>query len=192
MAFGPSSGYRGAVHRLFVAIRPPPGQRAALIALQSGVEGARWQDDAQLHLTLRFIGEVDRHQAQDVADSLTAVRFAPFDARLEGVGHFERKGATDSLWVGTQPRPPLEALHLKIDRACVRAGLLPERRAYLPHVTIARFGRRSAFIAPFLARNAGFVAPLFTVQAFTLYESHLGHAGAHYEPVQVYPAMHAV
>ncbi|MEC7933242.1 MAG: 2'-5' RNA ligase family protein, partial [Pseudomonadota bacterium] len=62
--------YIGPMHRLFVAIRPPAAIRSLLLSLSGGVEGARWQDDTQLHLTLRFIGEVDRHRANDIADLL--------------------------------------------------------------------------------------------------------------------------
>jgi 2'-5' RNA ligase len=176
------------MHRLFVALRPPPDQRARLLELMEGVEGARWQDDDQLHLTLRFIGEVDRHRANDIADALAAIRFAPFDIALCGAGMFDRRGVVDTLWIGATPRASLEALHRKIDRACVNAGLVAEARAYLPHVTVARFGRFGGDIAPFLARHAGFSAPPFRVDAFTLYESHTGHAGATYEPVARYYA----
>ncbi|MBL0915966.1 MAG: RNA 2',3'-cyclic phosphodiesterase, partial [Sphingopyxis sp.] len=57
-------------HRLFVALRPPHSIRLALIAAMHGISGARWQDDEQLHLTLRFIGEVDHHRAADIAAAL--------------------------------------------------------------------------------------------------------------------------
>mgnify|MGYP001113377463 CR=1 FL=1 len=60
-------------HRLFVALRPPRPIRARLIAAMHGISGARWQDDDQLHLTLRFIGEVDRHRAEDIAAALGAL-----------------------------------------------------------------------------------------------------------------------
>src|SRR3546814_10296472 len=65
------------MHRLFVAIRPPPAIRVRLLGLMHGIAGARWQDDDQLHLTLRFVGEVDRPQADDLADALGHIRFSP-------------------------------------------------------------------------------------------------------------------
>jgi 2'-5' RNA ligase len=181
--------YSMAMHRLFVALRPPADTRARLLALMEGVEGARWQDDDQLHLTLRFIGEVDRHRANDIADALASIRVAPFDIALSGAGMFDRRGIIDTLWIGATPREPLAALHRKIDRACVAAGLPPEGRAYLPHVTVARFGRFGGDVAPFLARHAGFSAPPFRVDGFTLYESRTGHAGATYEAVAHYPTV---
>ncbi|MBZ9645941.1 RNA 2',3'-cyclic phosphodiesterase [Sphingobium sp. 3R8] len=174
------------MHRLFVAIRPPADQRANLLSLMDGVEGARWQGDDQLHLTLRFIGEVDRHRANDLADALGAIRFAPFDVHLSGVGAFDRKGVVDTLWAGGKPRDPLAALHRKIDRVCVSVGLLPESRAYLPHVTLARFGRAGGLIAPFLARHAALTGALFRVDRFTLFESRLGQQRAIYQAIADY------
>ncbi|MFB0872541.1 MULTISPECIES: RNA 2',3'-cyclic phosphodiesterase [unclassified Sphingobium] len=176
------------MHRLFVAIRPPADQRAFLLALMGGVEHARWQDDAQLHLTLRFVGEVDRRRAEDLADALATIRFAPFAIHMCGVGHFERRHVVDTLWAGVRPREALEALHKKIDRACVTVGLPPEGRAYLPHVTLARFGRLGGAVDPFLARHAGLVGTPFLVDRFILFESRTGHAGATYHSVDDYPA----
>ena len=174
------------MHRLFVAIRPPAAIRSLLLSLSGGVEGARWQDDTQLHLTLRFIGEVDRHRANDIADLLAGIRFAPFDVRIEGVGSFDRKGVVDTLWAGVQPRDPLAQLHRKIDRACVRTGLAPEGRAYLPHVTLARTNRASGSLEPFLARTAGLRLGPWEVDAYLLYESFLRPEGSVYEPVMRY------
>jgi 2'-5' RNA ligase len=174
------------MHRLFVAIRPPAAIRSLLLSLATGIPGARWQDDDQLHLTLRFIGDVDRHRANDIADVLSAIRFAPFDISLSGVGSFDRKGVIDTLWAGVQPRDPLATLHKKIDRACISAGLPPEGRAYLPHVTIARFGRSGGLVDGFLAVHAGLASPPFPVEGFSLFESRIGHEGARYEAVADY------
>lgn len=177
------------MHRLFVAIRPPADQRVRLRAIMGGVEGARWQNDDQLHLTLRFIGDVDRHRADDVVDALRRVRFAPFDVRPAGVGMFERRGVVDTLWAGVAPRDALAALHRKVDRACVLAGLPPESRAYLPHITLARFGRAGGFVDPFLARHAALSGAPFRIDGFALFESRLGHDGASYHPVAQFPAL---
>ncbi|MCP1468713.1 2'-5' RNA ligase [Sphingobium sp. OAS761] len=174
------------MHRLFVAIRPPAAVRRSLVALMGGVEGARWQDDGQLHLTLRFIGKVDRHQANDIADALGMIRFDPFDIAISGVGGFDRKGIIDTLWAGVRPIDPLARLHRKIDRICVSLGLAPEGRAYLPHITLARFGRSGGRIDAFLAVHAGLAGPAFPVTGFTLFESHVGHDGARYHAVADY------
>lgn len=174
------------MHRLFVAIRPPASLRARLLALMGGVPGARWQCDDQLHLTLRFIGQVDRHRAADIADALRTIRFAPFDANVSGVGAFDRRGMIDTLWAGVQPRDPLASLHRKLDRACVALGLPPEERAYLPHITLARFGRTGALVDPFLAAHAALTSPPFTINGFALFESQLGRDGARYHVIEHY------
>lgn len=175
------------MHRLFVAFRPPALIRNQLIGLMGGVAGARWQDDAQLHLTLRYIGPVERQIAEDVAIALSAVRAQPFEIALSGMGCFEHKGRIEAIWAGVSPRDPLAALHRKVDQALVRAGLETEHRAYSPHITLARFGRVHDGLEGFLADNAALTSQPFSVDGFALYESHLGKGGAHYEAIAEYP-----
>ncbi len=172
--------------RLFVAIRPPAAIRAQLLTIQGGVEGARWQDDDQLHLTLRYIGEVERRTAEDIATALADVRAAPMTLALSGVGVFEHKGHIDTLWAGVTPAEPLAALHKKIDHALVRLGLPAEGRAYRPHITLAR-GRMRGPIDGFLAAHGSLSSEPFAVTQFTLFESRLGNDGATYEIIADYP-----
>lgn len=176
------------MHRLFVAIIPPRPVRARLLALMHGVEGARWQSDDQLHLTLRFVGEVDRHGAADIAASLARVRFDPFAAALSGVGTFGNGGRVHTLWAGAVPRDTLTALHHRVDAAIAGAGIAPDRRAFMPHVTLARFARTAdpAGILAFVARHAGLASVRFAVTAFALMESSLGSEGASYQLVERY------
>ena len=176
------------MHRLFVAIRPPADIRRTLLATMGGVPGARWQNDEQLHITLRFIGEVDRHCANDLAAALNEIHFQPFDIALAGLGQFERKGRMDTLWAGVQPRDAITQLHQRIDRACIRIGLPPDERAYLPHITLARFGRSAGSIADFMAYHGSLTGTPFTVDSFALFESHMGHDGATYHMMERYRA----
>jgi len=141
------------MHRLFVAIRPPEAVRDLLLDTMEGIASLRWQEDEQLHLTLRFVGEVERPLAEDLATELVSLRFEPFDIRIAGVGRFDhhKRGA---LWAGVEPRAPLAALAAKIERICVGVGLPPERRAFHPHITLARWGRGAgASLDPFLAAH---------------------------------------
>lgn len=164
--------------RLFVAIRPPAPIRDALLAIQDGVEGARWQDDEQLHLTLRYIGDVDGRMADDIAELLESIAARRFEIALSGVGAFDRKGRIETLWAGVTPFDPVAALHRKIDTMLVRLGLPPEGRAYRPHVTIAR-GRMGPLDA-FMAMHGGLAIGPFTVDRFALYESITGDSGSVY------------
>src|SRR5205085_3225375 len=97
------------MHRLFVAIRPPEAIRDLLIDAMDDSPDFRWQDEEQLHLTLRFVGEVERPLANDLADALSAIRAAPFSVRIKGVGRFEQRNS-GALWAGGEPREQLAAL----------------------------------------------------------------------------------
>src|SRR5215210_9338532 len=175
------------MHRLFVAVRPPEEIRDRLIDAMADSPELRWVGDDQLHLTLRFIGEVERPLADDVALALGAIRFPRFELAVAGVGMFERRNG-GALWAGVQPREPLAALAAKVERACVNAGLGPERRAFHPHITLARFKRDGAPAAQaFLERNRALATPPFAVANFILYESRLSRHGAHYEEVASFP-----
>ena len=178
------------MHRLFVALRPPPAIRTLLLHAMGGVPGARWQDDAQLHLTLRFVGEVDRRQAEDVAAALAGVAAPAAEARVDGVGTFDRRGRADTVWARVVPPEPLAALHRKVDQALRRAGVAPDERRYLPHVTLARMARAghdAAALARWLADHAALASPPFPLTHLYLYESHLGSEGASYEAVARWP-----
>lgn len=175
------------MHRLFVAIRPPLAIRHRLLAAMGGISGARWQSDDQLHLTLRFIGEVDRHQAGDVHAALGSIRHAPFDLSLNGIGSFDRRGILDTVWVGVTPQEQVKALHRKVDAALARVGLPPDERAFLPHITIARLNRNAGPIGNLLEEAGGLSSPAFTVDSFALFESDLTNEAAVYSVVERYP-----
>lgn len=174
-------------HRLFVAIRPDAAAIDAMLDMMDGVDNARWQDETQLHLTLRYIGEVDTPLANDIADELGRVNCPPFELALRGVGHFEHGHHPRAIWAGIAPLPALEHLQKKVERAVVLAGVTPETRRFTPHVTLARLNRSSGEIAAWLAAHAGFAAGPVRVDRFTLYESTLTRSGSHYEPVVSYP-----
>ncbi|WP_230768954.1 RNA 2',3'-cyclic phosphodiesterase [Sphingomonas sp. Leaf4] len=175
------------MHRLFVALRPPPAMRDRLLAIMDGVDGARWQDDAQLHLTLRYIGKVERPVAEDIATALQSVHGPAPMLALDGVGQFAQRHAGRALWAGVTPHDTVGALHRKIDRVLTTLGLPPEGRAYLPHITIARLNASTGPVDGFLHRHASLSLSPERFDQFTLYESHLGHDGAWYEPIARYP-----
>jgi 2'-5' RNA ligase len=175
------------MHRLFVALRPPPVIRSiCLSAMEDGPPGWAWQDEEQLHVTLRYIGEIERPVAEDVAAALGSIRAPALDLALSGVGWFDQ-GARGALFARVAPAAPLAALHTKIDRALVQLGLPPERRAYLPHITLARRRRGGVDPAGWLERNAALASGAEQVIAMILFESHLGRHGPTYGAVASYP-----
>lgn len=173
------------MHRLFVGIRPPASVRDQLLDLMDGIANVRWQSDEQLHLTLRFIGEVERHQAEDVAVALSRIHQTPFEIALHGVGSFATRGK-GMAWAGIKPHDTLKLLHKKVDQACRMVGIAPDERAYHPHITIARFGRASGASEPFLQHWAGLSSKPFRVDDMRLYESQLGSEGASYTTIARY------
>jgi 2'-5' RNA ligase len=174
------------MHRLFVAIRPPEPISDLLIDAMDDSPDFRWQDDEQLHLTLRFVGEVDRPLADDLAAALGSVRAERFQLRIAGVGRFEQRNS-GALWAAVEPKAPLAALAAKVERVCLAVGLEPERRTFHPHITLARWkGRRTREVQSFLERRRGLSSPPFDVTEFILFESHLSRHGAHYEAVARY------
>lgn len=173
--------------RLFVAIALPDQQRARLAALANGLPGARWVAEQNLHLTLRFLGELDGNEAGDVDAALAGVRMPGFELRLEGVSHFGEGRKLRQLWAGVQANPALVRLRDKVEQAVIRAGLPPEKRKFKPHVTLARFkSNPGAKLHDFLAEYALFRAEPFKVEGFTLYSSFLSANGAIYRPEAEY------
>lgn len=174
------------MHRLFVAIRPPEPIRDLLIDAIDESPDFRWQTEDQLHLTLRFIGEVERPLANDLADGLRRIGAHRFEICITGTGIFERR-AGGALWAAIEPRTEVAALAAKVERVCQETGIEPEHRAFHPHITLARWkGRRSREVRDFLDRTRGLSSEPFEVAEFILFESRLSRHGAHYEPVMTY------
>jgi 2'-5' RNA ligase len=173
--------------RLFVGLELPPLIRERLLGQMGGIPGARWQTDDQLHLTLRFIGNVEEHLANDIDLALQGVDFTPFTLGLDGTGLFGTLKKPRLVWAGVSPTAPLVALERKLEAALVRVGLPAETRKYSPHITLARLDRNANRIDRFLEASGDLTSQHWPVDHFTLFRSHLGHNGAHYEVLERYP-----
>ena len=174
--------------RLFVGIPLPDDVRARLAGLRGGLKGARWVVPENLHLSLRFIGEVAGGEDKDIAHALKTVSATAFDMRLSGLGAFDRRGRVHAIWAGVEKLDALARLRDGVESILVRSGREPEHRKFKPHVTLARMKNGSAREAgQFLEAHNGFAAGPFTVDHFTLFESHLGRGGAHYVALADYP-----
>jgi 2'-5' RNA ligase len=174
------------MHRLFVAIRPPEDVRDLLIDAMDDSPALRWVGDEQLHLTLRFIGEVERPVAKDIAAALDRVCSSNFQIRISGAGKFEKRSG-GALWAGIEPKTPVVGLAAKVERALQQVGLEPEHRAFSPHITLARWNRRnSEAVEAFLRRNSDLHSDPFDVDRFVLFESKLSRHGPHYEEIAAF------
>jgi len=118
--------------RLFVALALPDDVRERLHAVQSGLVGGRWIDPANMHLTLRFIGEVTEPDAHDLDLALSGVHAPAFDLSFSGIGHFGRRGNVHSVWARAEKSSALGHLQSKIESVVVRSGMEPEQRKFTP------------------------------------------------------------
>jgi 2'-5' RNA ligase len=174
--------------RLFVgiAVQIEIGER--LWSLTGGVPGAHWMEPETYHLTLRFIGDAGRPQAEELHELLAMIAFPAFELSLSGIDYFGTSSRPRVLWAGVDPSLPLHQLARKVDRAARQAELPREERAFTPHVTIARLHDTSMVEAmAFIQRKALFRAPPFTVTQFSLFESRQGKGGPAYFPLADYP-----
>ncbi len=172
--------------RLFVALSIPDDVAAGLALLQAGVPGARWQTRDQLHLTLRFIGEVDGRDAAAVDDVLSLIEVPRFALALKGVGEFGGK-TPHALWAGVRDKEAVVFLQRKIETALQRARLPPDPRKYIPHVTLARLkGSAQGRVMDFLAGHALYASVPFDVAGFILYSSVLTPNGSLYRAERAY------
>jgi len=172
--------------RLFVALDLPAPVRERLSLLQGGVPGARWYAPGQMHLTLRFIGEVPESTARDIDDALIALRVPGFALELFGVGAFGGK-LPRALWAGVRDGEKIVHLQRKVETALQRLGLPPEERKFTPHVTLARLkDSPKAKVMEFLAAHALFSSGEFPVTSFALFSSQLSSNGSIYRIESTY------
>jgi RNA 2',3'-cyclic 3'-phosphodiesterase len=172
--------------RLFVALAIPDDIAQSLALLQSGVPDARWQTSEQLHLTLRFIGDIDNRDANAVHDALSGIAAPAVTLALHGVGEFGGKHP-HALWAGVRANEALLHLQRKIETAVQRAGQPAERHKYTPHITLARLrGGSAGRVMDYLTDHALYSSAPFAVNGFILYSSLLTSDGSIYRAEHAY------
>lgn len=173
--------------RLFTALELPADIVFSLSLLRGGLHGARWIDKENYHVTLRFIGDVDCHTADEIAASLDQISRPSFSIELNGLGSFGSR-RPHSIWAGIRMTPDLNDLQAELERRIQRIGLEPERRKFAPHVTLARLrGTSETEVANFLALRGGFRSPPFPVGRFVLLSSRASRGGGPYIVEEAYP-----
>ena len=140
-----------------------------------------------LHVTLRFFGDVTRSVAHDLIDSLAAIDVPMFAIRLNGLGTFGSK-EPHAIWISVEANPALIQLQAATERAARAAGLAPETRTFRPHVTIARLRRPpERALARYLGHKGGFRTEPFPVARFALFSSKPNVGGGPYVVDQLFP-----
>lgn len=175
--------------RTFVALAIPETIADAIDDVQTGLRGAFWTPAENLHLTLAFLGDQDRHALSDLDAALGRLAAPRFELSLAGVGAFG--GAQPrSAHVIAEETPALRHVYDKVRAAARGAAMALETRRFAPHVTIARWRRGAVSppaLAAFIAAHNLFRAGPFEVDAVRLFRSDLGRDGPRYEELAAYP-----
>jgi len=173
--------------RSFLAITLPDDTADALVDLQTGVRNARWIADDTFHLTLLFLGACTPHELTELDAGLAGLRMDRFSLTPRGVGAFGG-GTPRQLYAGFEDSEPLRRLQSRIERVARDAGLVPERRKFTPHVTLARCGGGviPAQAIDWTLRHARVTLPAFDVFTYALYRSDLGTGAPVYTEMASY------
>ncbi|MEP1207060.1 MAG: RNA 2',3'-cyclic phosphodiesterase [Rhizobiaceae bacterium] len=176
--------------RLFTGLEVPSPARLMLNLKQVGLSGIRWIDPADFHITLRFIGDVDHRQANDIVEFLSQ---RSWTAPHITIGELKCFGGSKPTALYAQVRPDDALLELAAgqERLMQRLGLAPDPRRFTPHITIGRCKNLSAnSMAHYLSQHGAAQAGLeFLPARFALYSARESRGGGPYKIVQTWPLL---
>lgn len=165
--------------RLFIALPILKSVKRKLANLQQSIDGVRWQQESQIHLTLKFLGETDQSETQNLKTHLKSIAVPGFSITLNGFGYFPHGKQPRVLWARVKNNNSLTKLHREIEKTCVELGFEAENRPFKPHITIARVnGASKREIMSFVNQHKQFQISDVSVEEFVLYESKLSPKGA--------------
>lgn len=177
--------------RLFVAIELPSDVKANLVALKTHIPTARWVKPEHMHLTLRFLDDVPDTRVESVKSALELVQSPSFNLKLQSVGRFppQKKKTPRVLWVGIASQPMLKDLQKKIENELRIAGFPPDKKAFHPHITLARLKLQKPVkpVNDFMATQARFRVNPFEITHFALVRSVLSSQGPTYTNEAEFP-----
>jgi RNA 2',3'-cyclic 3'-phosphodiesterase len=160
--------------RVFIAIPLPTDLKANLVALQQEFQplplAAAWVREAGLHVTVKFLGDVDSTQLKPIISCMTTIaqHCHPFSLSLAGVGVFPHESSPRVLWVGVQDASgDLQRMQQALDAQLMQLGFPSENRPFAPHLTLARLKR--------ILRRGDFLAALKLHRETVLGQLHVGH-----------------
>lgn len=172
--------------RLFVAVTPPPEIRDLLARARTEIERATWVKPGQLHVTLRFLGDVGEEEVAFLRERLRSISATRMSLRIRGVGTFGRPARV--LWCAIEPKEEIAALAAAVDRAVVEVGLPEADKPFAAHMTLARLKNSPpVMVRRFLEKNDELESPEFSVDEFTLFESKLNQNGAVHSALESFP-----
>jgi 2'-5' RNA ligase len=177
--------------RLFVALEIPPAVRENLAnfmkQLRPLAPEPRWVRPENLHVTLKFIGEVPSEKLGAIRAALAAIRAnQAVTIEFRGLGFFPNEKRPRVFWTGMNASPNLKALAADIEHAMERLGIPPEQRPFSPHLTLARFEppRLPEKLRAPIQENAKRECGSLAAKEFHLIESQLKPSGAEYTTLE--------
>ena len=172
--------------RAFVAVPRLEAQAKELETFVNSVRKLahlRWVTAQQFHITLRFLGEQPPEIIDQVKGVLNQVHFDPFEIELSYAGAFPNLNAPRSIWLsGKQGMPELTDLAKTVNKAIDEVGLTPEKRAFKPHLTLAR-SDGTPLSAELIAALKNSPKLIWTCKSFDLMRSRLTPKGAIYSKI---------
>ena len=176
--------------RLFIALHLPQTVKSGLLRLKTTIPTARWSDERQFHLTLRFLGDIEDKQVGKIESALAQIALPAFEMSLKGVGCFPENinKPTRVLWAGISAPKTLFDLQKQVEIAMIGAGFGEQDKPFSPHITLARLktDKPLGAVKSFLDANQTYASQLFQVAHFALVESQLHPSGAIYTDRQVF------
>jgi 2'-5' RNA ligase len=177
--------------RVFIAIDLPNDVRTQLKDVQRVLRplatAAKWVSTESIHITLKFLGEVPEKRVDQIDASLASLTWKPFTIAVHGVGFFPGARSPRVFWVGMDA-PTMQGLTEELDARMEPLGFESEKRAFRPHITLAR--AKTSRLDPalvtasatFAERNFG----SFTADRINLVQSTLKPTGAVYSTIKEY------
>ena len=175
--------------RLFTGLEVPTEIARELAMLRGGIYGARWIDVENYHITLRFIGDIDHSRARDIYTELGRVRRKGFTVTIDELASFGGDKPRAIVAKAKAAQPLLE-LQAEVERTVRRAGMPPEPRKFVPHVTLARLKTTSPMaVADYLGARGFLFSRRFEAKRFVLFSSRDSVGGGPYVVEAAYPLM---
>lgn len=173
--------------RVFVALNLPQDIKSSLSLLKADLRGAQWVPLPNLHLTIRFIGEVNEQQLQFIKEELREVSLLPFSLRLKDLGHFSGRSGPNIIWVGVDPMEELLELRTLVDLALLKANVPLEKLNFKPHVTLAKLkGTPIELLAEYFQAGMGFYTREIEFKEMVLISSKLRKDGPVYSEEEIF------
>ncbi len=172
--------------RLFVAIYLPDELQRKVWKVGDLVEGPWKRDPAEkLHITLKFIGEVDEKRFREIDRALSTIKHPPFGVEVAGIGAFPSLQRPRVIWVGAKGEG-LYSLQKEVEEALFSLGIPREVREFVPHVTLGR-AKGKVDISSLVERFSEVSFGTFTARELALVRSYLKPGGSEYEIIRRYP-----